>query len=55
MAKKYTTVAERVTKALPTIAKMADMAAARAAWVEQPLPVTEPHELASVTIVPPLA
>ena len=39
MAEKYDTVAERVKKAMPTIEKMADMAAARAAWVEQPLPL----------------
>lgn len=55
MAEKYDTVAERVKKAMPTIERMADMAAARAAWVEQPLPAMEPHELVSVTIAPPVA
>jgi len=55
MAAKYSTVADRISEALPTIKKMEKMAAARATWVAQPFPVTEPHELVSVTIAPPLA
>ncbi|CAL1147997.1 unnamed protein product [Cladocopium goreaui] len=55
MSAKYSAVAERISEALPTIKKMEQMAAARAVWVHQPLPVTEPQELVSLTVAPPLA
>eukprot|EP00439_Symbiodinium_sp_Y106_P053433 s2379_g7.t1 len=48
-ADKYSAVADRITKAIPTIKKMEGMAAARARWAEQPFPQLQPQELVTVT------
>ncbi|CAJ1360801.1 unnamed protein product, partial [Effrenium voratum] len=55
VAEKYARIAGRITEAIPTIKKMEDMAAAHARWAEQPFPETQPQELVTLTVAPPLA